>query len=320
LRIERFSSGALLDNNNNKKLNSRDAPLLRHSSGERHMVEQASHYRSYDPDIEGYDEDLSDHRIAAYRFGQSGRTESNHDGVPLFLSDSDGEPHPSEYMTPSRRIQRTSISSRILAGVLAAAAMAILVALISSDATRDLLVYANASLAAVVPAPSAAAQPNPTQLTANDIQLKDPARLPAPANQALPVRSVTTVAVAPSRAEITSAYQSALQGRAPLAVTSTAASPARAIDTDELATLLKRARSLIAIGDIAAARLLLERAAEAREASAALLLAQTYDPAVLGAPDMRSITPDPAMARDWYRKAAQFGSPEAELRLAQIQY
>ena len=296
------------------------------------MVEQASHYRSYDPDIEGYDEDLTENRIAPYRFGQSARTESNADEyVPLFLSDSDGEPDPSEYMTPSRRIQGTSISSRILAGVLAAAAMAILVALISSDATRDLFVYANASFAAVVPAPSAAAQPNSTQLTASDIQLKDPTRLPAPANQALPVRSVTTVAVAPtraempSRAEITSAYQSALQGRAPgaaapiVAAAPTAAPPARAIDADELAALLKRARSLIAIGDIAAARLLLERAADAREASAALLLAQTYDPAVLGAPDMRSITPDPAMARDWYRKAAQFGSPEAQQRLAQIQ-
>jgi len=296
------------------------------------MVEQASHYRSYDPDIEGYDEDLTENRIAPYRFGQSARTESNADEyVPLFLSDSDGEPDPSEYMTPSRRIQGTSISSRILAGVLAAAAMAILVALISSDATRDLFVYANASFAAVVPAPSAAAQPNSTQLTASDIQLKDPTRLPAPANQALPVRSVTTVAVAPtraempSRAEITSAYQSALQGRAPgaaapiVAAAPTAAPPARAIDADELAALLKRARSLIAIGDIAAARLLLERAADAQEASAALLLAQTYDPAVLGAPDMRSITPDPAMARDWYRKAAQFGSPEAQQRLAQIQ-
>jgi TPR repeat protein len=302
------------------------------------MVEQASHYRSYDPDIEEYDENSSDHPIAPYRFGHSGRTESSHDGyVPLFLSDSDGEPHPSEYMTPSRRIPRTSISSRILAGVLAAAALAILVALISSDATRDLFAYANASIAAVVPAPSAAAQPKSTQLTASDIQVKDPTRLPAPANQALPVRSVTTVAVAPavavapsrpempSRAEINSAYQSALQGRAPAAAAPMAAAapiatpPARAIDADELAGLLKRARSLIEIGDIAAARLLLERAAGAREASAALLLAQTYDPAVLGTPDMRSITPDPAMARDWYRKAAQFGSPEAQQRLAQIQ-
>jgi TPR repeat protein len=34
---------------------------------------------------------------------------------------------------------------------------------------------------------------------------------------------------------------------------------------------------------------------------------------------MRSITPDPAMARGWYQKAARFGSQEAQLRLAQMQ-
>ena len=82
---------------------------------------------------------------------------------------------------------------------------------------------------------------------------------------------------------------------------------------------MKRAKGLIAIGDIASARLLLERAADAQEASAALLLAQTYDPAVLGAQDMRSITPDPATARDWYQKAAQLGSSDATQRLAQMQ-
>jgi TPR repeat protein len=65
--------------------------------------------------------------------------------------------------------------------------------------------------------------------------------------------------------------------------------------------------------------LLLERAADAQEASAALLLAQTYDPAVLGTQDMRSITPDPATARSWYEKAARFGSLDAQQRLAQMQ-
>ena len=55
--------------------------------------------------------------------------------------------------------------------------------------------------------------------------------------------------------------------------------PARKLDADELASLLKRAKGLIAVGDIPPARLLLERAADAQEASAALLLAQTYDPA-----------------------------------------
>jgi len=79
------------------------------------------------------------------------------------------------------------------------------------------------------------------------------------------------------------------------------------------------AKGLIEVGDIAPARLLLERAADAQEASAALLLAQTYDPAVLGTQDMRSITPDPVRARDWYQKAARFGSLDAKQRLAQMQ-
>jgi len=283
------------------------------------MVEQIPHYRSYDPDIDGYDENIADHPVTPYRFGQSARTNSHpDDSVPLFLSDYDGEPDPSEYMPPLRR-RRASISLRLLAGVSAAAAVAILFALFSSDATRNIIVNAKASLAAVLPASSAAAQPDPTQLTARDIQLKDPARLSAPANQTPGVRNVTTAAVAPTRDEIAAALKAAHQSQPESPPPAAAAPPARQLDADELAALLKRARSLIAIGDIASARLLLERAADAQEASAALLLAQTYDPAVLGTPDMRSITPDAAMARSWYQKAARFGSMDAQQRLAQMQ-
>ena len=97
------------------------------------------------------------------------------------------------------------------------------------------------------------------------------------------------------------------------------APPARHIEPDELAVLLKRAKGLLAIGDITSARLLLERAADAQEVEAALMLAGTYDPLVLGTQDMRSITPDPAMARFWYQKAVQLGSPDARRRLSQIQ-
>jgi TPR repeat protein len=302
--------------------------LLRQSNGSITMVE---HYRSYDPDIDGYDENSSDHPVTPYRFGQSARRNSPpEESVPLFLSDYDGEPDPSEYMPPLRR-RRASISLRLLAGVSAAAAVAVLFALFSSDSTRDIIVNAKASLAAVLPASSAAAQPDPTQLTARDVQLKDPARLSAPANQTPGVRNVTVAAVAPTRDEIAAALKAAHQSQpesppsvaaAPSAATAppaAAAPPVRQLDADELAALLKRARGFIAIGDISSARLLLERAADAQEASAALLLAQTYDPAVLGAQDMRSITPDPAMARSWYEKAARFGSTDAQQRLAQMQ-
>src|SRR4030088_1920264 len=135
------------------------------------MVEQTPHYRSYEPDIDLYDENTADQRPVPYRLRHLARTDSYpEDSVPLFLSDGDGEPDPSEYITrsteyitPSRKA-RASISSRILAGVLAAAAAAILFALFSSDATRDIIVNAKASIAASLPAPYAAVQPDPAQL------------------------------------------------------------------------------------------------------------------------------------------------------------
>jgi hypothetical protein len=301
------------------------------------MVDHRPQYRPYDPDIEEYRENLSDRRVVPYKLEQSYRTDSNsQDSIPLFLSDYDGEPDPSEYMAPVRKDRRLSVSSRILAAVLASAAVAILVAMFSSDATRDLIVNAKASSTTVVPAPSAA-QPNPAQQqAARDIALKDPTRLSAPANQTAGVRTVTTVAVAaPTREEIAAAYQSALPSRAPAAAPAAVATapiatapvaaapanppPARKLDAEEVAMLLNRAKGLLAAGDIASARLLLERAADAQETRAMLLLAQTYDPEVLGTQDIRNIVPDPAMARVWYQKAAQLGSADAQRRLAQLQ-
>jgi len=124
----------------------------------------------------------------------------------------------------------------------------------------------------------------------------------------------------PSREAIISAYHSALQSQAPAARTGNeAAAPSKTLDAETLAALMSRAKGLLALGDIAAARLLLERAANAQDATAAFLLAQTYDPAVLGVRDTRSITPDPVMARDWYRKAVSFGSVDAQQRLTQFQ-
>jgi TPR repeat protein len=136
----------------------------------------------------------------------------------------------------------------------------------------------------------------------------------APATSAAPAASA-----APTRDDIAAALRVARSSPPEIPQPKAAAPQARRIGADELANLLKRARALMAIGDIAPARLLLERAADAQEASAALLLAQTYDPAVLGAQDMRSVTPDPAQARAWYQRAAQLGSPDAQQHIAQTQ-
>jgi hypothetical protein len=311
------------------------------------MADQTPRYRSYDYDGDIPDKTLIDRRVAPYKFGPSARTDSHaEDPVPLFLSDYDGEPDPSEYMTPLRKDRRGSLSSRILAGVLATAAVAVLFAMFSSDATRDIIVNAKASIAASLPAPYAAAQRDPAQLTARDTQFKNPndaARLPAPASQTLGVRSVTTVAVAPTREEITTAYQSALQGRAPGATPPAAPAPVAAappaaapvaapppapvpelmipgdairhLDPNEIASSLRRADDLIASGDLAAARLVLRRAANAGDAHAAMRLAGTYDPVILEKLGVHGFVPDVAMARVWYEKAKKFGSAEAPQRL-----
>jgi TPR repeat protein len=284
------------------------------------MVEQGQ------PDVDPFDENTADHRVARYRLRQSARTDYPEDSVSLFLSDCDGEPDPSEYITPLRKDRRLSVSSRILAAVLASAAIAILAALFSSDAARDVIANAKASSTAVLSAASAAVQPNPTQLTARDIQLKDPAqskdptRLSAPANQRPGVGSVRAVAVAPTREEITTAYQSALQGGAPRAAAAAELMiPGDAaihhLDPNEIASSLRRGDDLIASGDLAAARLVLRRAADAGDARAAMTLAETYDPAILEKLGVHGVVPDLAMAQGWYEKAKKFGATEATQRL-----
>jgi hypothetical protein len=92
----------------------------------------------------------------------------------------------------------------------------------------------------------------------------------------------------------------------------------RQMDRDELAFLVRRGESFISSGDIAAARLMLQRAAEAGDVHAALALASTYDPNTIQKLGIQGLAADEAMARLWYERAAQFGSPEAPQRLQQL--
>ena len=187
------------------------------------MVDQTPRYRPYDLDVDIHDKTLTDRRVAPYKFEQSVRTDSHtEDPVPAFLSDYDGVPDPSEYVTPLRKHGRRSVSARILAGILATAAAAILFAMVSSDATRHIIGNATASIAASLPA-YAALQPDRAQLTVRNPN--DATRLSALANQTSGVRAVTTAAVAPTPEEITTAYQSAIPNGRAAAATPLAAIP-----------------------------------------------------------------------------------------------
>jgi Flp pilus assembly protein TadD len=92
----------------------------------------------------------------------------------------------------------------------------------------------------------------------------------------------------------------------------------RQLDREEVTVLLKRGKDLIANGDIAAARLVLQRAAEANDIEATLALAATYDPYVLRELKVYSFAADAGMARAWYEKARELGSPAALRRLEML--
>jgi hypothetical protein len=92
-----------------------------------------------------------------------------------------------------------------------------------------------------------------------------------------------------------------------------------AIDPALQRTLLDRGDTMLTLGDILAARLLYQRAAESGVAIAAFKLANTYDPAFLVEhQDLRSVRPDVQQATMWYRKAQELGEPHAEQRLNEL--
>ena len=239
---------------------------------------------------------------------------SQDDPIPLFLSDPLGAPDPREYAPVELR---SRIVPRVLGAVLAASTLAVLVTLFQSD-FRGLLAASAGSWVSIAPEQAMASTSLPA---ARQIPLKDPARMTDAKLASTDTQDVPASST-PSREAIATAYQTALQAQAPapapVAAPPAPPPPAKTLDADTLAGLMTRAKSLLRVGDIVAARLLLERAANAQDAAAAFMLGQTYDPAVLGTSDTRSIAGDATAARDWYQKAAALGSSEARQRLAQL--
>src|SRR5215469_5454266 len=117
------------------------------------MVDQPKRYRSYEDD-DNLEQDIADGlRPRPYAFGRSASTEyQSDDSVPLFLSDPDGEPDPAEfdYQAQFREPRRFSIASKILIATVAASAVAVVCAWFSSDAMREIMISAKASIATVL--------------------------------------------------------------------------------------------------------------------------------------------------------------------------
>jgi TPR repeat protein len=91
------------------------------------------------------------------------------------------------------------------------------------------------------------------------------------------------------------------------------------LSTEEIAMWVEHGKRLMTSGDVAAARVVLRRAAESNDAAAALMLGSAYDPVVLRQLNVRGLAADISTARSWYRRASDLGSPEASRRLEDLE-
>jgi hypothetical protein len=89
-------------------------------------------------------------------------------------------------------------------------------------------------------------------------------------------------------------------------------------DRERALRLLKKGEEQLAEGNVSAARLFYERAADAGLAQGAMALASTFDAAELVRLRVRGIPPDVKQARRWYERARQLGAGDAEERLRRI--
>ena len=164
--------------------------------------------------------------------------------------------------------------------------------------------------APVAPAPQVFAPPTPT-VQAAPAPVVAPSPIEPPARSVEPAPSVARPVVpeppvAPAVVQSAPATEPG-RSRAP----SVAVVP---LAPEVIAMLLKRGDEQFAIGDISAARLFYERAAEASSGLAARQMARTFDSAFLPAAVDGALA-DPVRARQWYQRAATLGNTDAAARL-----
>jgi hypothetical protein len=87
--------------------------------------------------------------------------------------------------------------------------------------------------------------------------------------------------------------------------------PVQSLNGDLASTLMRRGQDFLGTGDIAAARILFGRLADAGIADGAFAMAQTYDPRYLSLHKVIGVVGDEPKAHAFYQQAAQLGSVEA---------
>jgi hypothetical protein len=182
------------------------------------------------------------------------------------------------------------------------------------DPTREPKLAAierQATVPPLVPAPQREVQP--TERQADDVGLGTSsggdiwgsgANAPFIPVASLPIASKDETVMLASRSEVEIA---------------SAGPPIRKLGPSDVELFMNKGQQYMAVGDVAAARVIFERAAEAGGAGAALAMGTTYDPLVLKTIGALGITADPDKARSWYEQAQDLGSPEALQALRRLE-
>jgi TPR repeat protein len=89
-------------------------------------------------------------------------------------------------------------------------------------------------------------------------------------------------------------------------------------ETARAEQLLARGDAYLADGNVMGARDFYERAADIGLATAAIRMAETYDPRALQRLQALGVVPDPNQARKWYERARALGAPEATEPLSRL--
>jgi TPR repeat protein len=103
------------------------------------------------------------------------------------------------------------------------------------------------------------------------------------------------------------------------AVTTDKAPAPPPLPADQIIALLARGDAFVRTRDIASARLLYERAADAGNGRAALRMGESFDPAFLDSIGISRMLGDRQLALSWYRRACDLGDAEAAQLLQKLE-
>jgi Peptidase C39 family len=173
------------------------------------------------------------------------------------------------------------------------------------------------------PAPDAARPPIApnSETDSNAARPKPPASAPAEPSSETDLTGVASsqpvLPADPSSSAPASTGETQFDGDTNIATSATA--PAHQSSPAELAALLARGDVLFTKGDLLAARLFYERAADGGNGQAALRLGETFDPVFLDQAHLRGARGDWSIALSWYRRARDLGVAEAEFLLKSLE-